>query len=422
MQNKKLIILFTLILFLPVIVLGQKQVNSPYSRFNIGMLEPAGSFKSLGMGGVSMGLRDNTSVFFANPASYSSLDTTSFIFDFGFDYSINRISAGDVNYQSDDMNFDHFIFGFPISKKIGFSAGVVPVSNGYYNISEAVQSSGNVEGYTSTHRGNGGLSNFFTGAGIRLNKYLSAGVNMSIMFGELTRSNNFIFEDFENNYHNISSEEMQVSGINFDYGLQFIMPVKKGRFFNAGISMTSGKHYNFNYEQYTYRYTSYGTVDTITYVSTNDNKLFIPGTLRGGVAFGVKDKLTVGIDYITTNWSKAIMPGASGSFADNSSVLFGIEFIPNKLSNLNTLERIEYRAGGHFGNSYVAINGEQLKESGVSAGFGIPLRRSLSKINIYFDYTKRYGGKSSSLHDENFFTMGASLNFYDIWFLQRKYE
>lgn len=422
MQNKKLIILFALIFFLPVIMLGQKQVNSPYSRFNIGMLEPAGSFKSLGLGGVSMGLRDNTSVFLSNPASYSSLDTTSFIFDFGFDYSINRISAGDLKYKSDDMNFDHFIFGFPISKKIGFAAGVIPVSNGYYNISEVIQSSGSIEGYTSTHRGNGGLSNFFTGAGIRLNKYLSAGVNMSIMFGELTRSNNFIFEDFENNYHNISSEEMQVSGINFDYGLQFILPLKNGRFFNAGISMTSGKHYNFNYEQYTYRYTSYGTVDTVTYVSTDDNKLFIPGTLRGGIAFGVTDKLTVGVDYLTTNWSKAIMPGSSDSFADNSSVLFGIEFIPDKFSNLSTLERIEYRAGGHFGNSYVAINGEQLKESGVSAGFGIPLRRSLSKINIFFDYTKRGGGKGSSLHDENFFTIGASLNFYDFWFLQRKYE
>jgi hypothetical protein len=58
---------------------GQKLVNSPYSRFNLGMLEPTASFRSAGMGGISAALRDNTSVSYANAASYSSLDTNSFI-------------------------------------------------------------------------------------------------------------------------------------------------------------------------------------------------------------------------------------------------------------------------------------------------------------------------------------------------------
>ena len=92
---------------------GQKQINSPYARFNIGNLEPAASFKSLGMGGIGVGMRSNSSIYFANPASYSSIDTNSFLFDIGLDYGIVKLSDGQINFTSDDMNFDHLLMGFP---------------------------------------------------------------------------------------------------------------------------------------------------------------------------------------------------------------------------------------------------------------------------------------------------------------------
>ena len=57
-------------------------------------LEPAASFRSLGMGGIGIGMRSNSSIYFANPASYSSLDTNSFFFDFGLDYGIVKLSDG----------------------------------------------------------------------------------------------------------------------------------------------------------------------------------------------------------------------------------------------------------------------------------------------------------------------------------------
>ncbi|NSW94252.1 MAG: hypothetical protein HPY62_06040, partial [Bacteroidales bacterium] len=105
---------------------AQKQVNSPYGRFNLGILEPAGSFRGLGMGGTGVALRDNNSVYLSNPASYSSIDTLSFIFDFGVDYSVNFISDNKTKYTSDDMNFDHLLFGFPVTKGIGVAAGIIP--------------------------------------------------------------------------------------------------------------------------------------------------------------------------------------------------------------------------------------------------------------------------------------------------------
>lgn len=427
MQNKTPIILFFFLFFVTASITAQKQVNSPYSRFNIGMLEPAGSFKSQGMGGVGIALRDNTSLFLFNPASYSSIDTTSFVFDFGFDYSINRISSGDQIYTSDDMNFDHIILGFPLAKGFGVSAGIVPLSNGYYRLIDRVTDDDPdydpaVGEYTSSHSGTGGLSTFFIGTGLKINRFLSAGINMSILFGDITRNNSITFADIENHYHNSSSEKLQAGGINFDYGLQLTLPLNERNFLNAGVSYTTGKRFNAGYEQYTYRYTSLGVSDTISYVSENSGNLYIPGTFRAGLAVGRTDKMTIALDYVTTGWSEAEIPGAEGTAANSSAVMFGLEYTPDKFSNLSSWRRIDYRFGAHSGKSYLLLNGEQVKETGVSIGLGIPLRRSLSKANIFADYTRRSGETQARLHSENYFTIGASINLYDWWFLQRRYE
>ena len=166
-MRNKLIILSTIFLFSFTITnFGQKLVNSPYSRFNIGSMEPAGSFKSQGMGGLSISLRDNGSIFFTNPASYSSLDTNSFVFDFGLDYSVNKLSDGTSHYSSDDMNFDHLIIGFPLANGWGLAFGLVPLSNGYYKVSDIVRATDPgydpaVGEYGSSHSGDGGFYQFF---------------------------------------------------------------------------------------------------------------------------------------------------------------------------------------------------------------------------------------------------------------------
>jgi hypothetical protein len=203
MQNRHLTLLITVSIFLFEPAIGQKLVNSPFSRFNIGTMEPAGSFRSIGMGGTGTAIRDNSSIYFSNPASYSSLDTNSFIFDFGLDYGINYISEGTGKYSSEDMNFDHLLMGFPIKKGWGFAAGVYSLSNGYYALSNTIDENSPdydpITGdYVEYHGGDGSLTNFFLGTGLNITKNISAGINMSILFGKLTRTNQLDFTDFYN--------------------------------------------------------------------------------------------------------------------------------------------------------------------------------------------------------------------------------
>lgn len=426
MRNRFISIFIFLTYFISSQLSAQKQVNSPYGRFNLGILEPAGSFRSLGMGGTGVALRDNNSIYFTNPASYSSIDTLSFIFDFGIDYSINFISDDKSRYTSDDMNFDHLLLGFPVTQGIGVSAGIIPVSNGYYKISRNI-----MEGdpdydpiagaYSISHAGNGGLTSCFIGTGVKIAKGLSAGANLSILFGQIERTTQYTFDDYLKVFHNNTSEKLQISGINFNYGLQYSASLKNSLFINAGVAYTPGKYYKSNYEKISNLFSGYTTEDTIVYIK-NDAKAFLPGTITAGISFGKRNKFVAEIDYSTTKWSEGIIQGTEGYLADRQAWNLGFEYIPDKFSNYSLARRFEYRIGCRLESNYLIIDGEQVREAGITAGLGLPMRRTLSKTNIFLDLTRRAGPPEKNMHTELYLTMGVSLNFYDFWFFKRKYE
>lgn len=423
MRNRLALLFVIFFTFISFSLPGQKLINTPFSRFNIGTLEPAGSFRSLSMGGTGTAMRDNNTIFFTNPASYSSFDTTSFLFDFGLDYSLTFLKSETDTAFSDDMNFDHLLMGFPIARGFGVALGVLPVSNGYFRITDNVVGDPLIGDYSEIHAGEGGFNKVFIGSGIKITRNFSAGVNLSILFGSLKRTNQFDFlTDYYTSYNTNKTEKLSLTGINFDYGLQYMAVIRKDYFFNAGVSYSSSMNCNSDYENISLRYNVYGNYDTLLYYRNDTTKATIPGTFRLGISFGKKDKFTAGIDYISTNWSNALIYGTEGYLADTRALLFGAEFIPEKLSNYSFIKRMEYRIGGHIEDNYLILNGEQMKEWGLSLGIGIPMRRTLSKTNLFLDFTRKSNSAGPELIRENFITMGLSLNLHDWWFMKRKYD
>lgn len=427
MQNKLLVILFISMVSFGYTANGQKLINSPYSRFNIGTLQPEGSFRSLAMGGTSIGMRRNNSINYSNPASYSSLDTNSFVFDFGVDYGRNLIPENGSSYTSSDLNFHHLVMGFPLSKGWGLAFGIVPVSSGYYSITGEVKTTSpdydpNIGEYAIDHNGDGGITKFFIGTGLKITRNFSVGANLTFLSGQLNRTNQFVFGDFTTVFHDKSTESLVLNGFNLDYGLQYSATLKNNYFLNIGASVSAGSNYNSKYNQLSTKFTAFSSVDTITYTSDNNTKTFLPSSWKVGISFGKKNKFTTGLDYIITKWSSSKIPGSDGYAADTKTFLFGMEYIPDRFSNYSFINRIEYRIGAHVGNNYLIINNEQIKEYGASAGLGLPIKKSYSAANLYIDYTRKSGSLSNGLHNENLITVGISLNFYDYWFQKKKYD
>lgn len=426
---------FKISLLLLIIGIGQisaqKQVNSPYARFGPGALEPTGLFKSLSMGGAATALRDPLTLNYMNPASYSSVDTNSFVFDFGLDYRIIVLSDDANQYISDDMNFHHITMGFPITKHSGIAFGLVPYSSGYYNISSQTLY-GDADynpliGETvNIHKGTGSFNKFFAGAAVTPVKNLSLGVNVEFLFGSIERSNNFLFNEGSNYYNNRTEETILLRGHNFVYGMQYTFDLGKAKSLVAGVAFSAGKDYRADYENLALRYSLYTgssySTDTLTYEGGTEITVKLPQQLSFGLAYMVTDKMTLIADYTTTKWSKSNFPGYNQYLEDRSSFKAGISFIPDKTSNRNFLERIEYRLGGHTAKSHLVINGEQLKEFGITFGAGMPMNRSKSMINIFMGYGIQKGSFENNLHKEACFDFGVSFNFYDNWFEKRKYK
>ncbi|NSW95511.1 MAG: hypothetical protein HPY62_12455, partial [Bacteroidales bacterium] len=298
--------------------------------------------------------------------------------------------------------------------------------NGYYKISRDIKE-GDPEydpiagAYSIYHAGNGGLTSCFVGTGINIFKGLSAGANLNILFGQIERETQYTFDDYLKVFHNNTSEKLQISGINFNYGLQYSASLKNSLFINAGVAYTPGKYYRSNYEKLTNLFSGYTTEDTILYIKDN-SKAFFPGTVTAGISFGKRNKYVAEVDYSTTKWSEGIIQGSAGYLADRQALNIGFEYIPDKFSNYSLARRFEYRIGCRFERNYLMINGEQVRETGITAGLGLPMRRTLSKTNIFLDLTRRAGSPEKNMHTELYLTMGISLNFYDFWFIKRKYD
>jgi hypothetical protein len=427
MYRTRKLFLLCLVSFQTAIMSGQVDVISPFARYGIGNLELQGTIRTLGMGGVSSGIRSNTTLNFLTPASYSAIDTASFIFDFALDIAGVKLEDNENTYYSSNMNFRHILLGFPIMKGWGFSTGLLPFTNAYYTMvqrSTVDGGSGDDEDIFEQHKGIGGYQKFYMGTAFSPVKYFSAGINMFIVFGEINRYNDFIFLA-DNNYFNTRKMENQLlNGISYELSGQFMLPLQGNRSLNFGITYAPGYNLKTKYDDIVLRYSNLQSsslaFDTLYYEQT-DTTSILPGTLRGGISFNKFEKFTFAADIEYSAWSQASLPGSYGTYTNALAIHAGAEYIPDKYSNYSFFNRIEYRIGGRYGESYSLYEGVQVKEYGITFGAGIPMRRSRSRASFFVDLSTK-GSVEETYFRETRIAVGASLSLYDFWFLKAKYE
>ena len=119
-------------------------------------------------------------------------------------------------------------------------------------------------------------------------------------------------------------------------------------------------------------------------------------------------------------WSDASYFGDKSGFNNRIKVALGGEFIPNNFTR-NYLNRVRYRAGLHYSNSYLKIKGFGYDEYGACLGAGFPLLDNRSFINASFEYVKVIPG-TKALINETYLRFTVSYTFNEYWFFKRKME
>ena len=102
--------------------------NSPYSRFGLGSLKDQSQGFNKAMSGVALGFRDGNRINMQNPASYSAIDSLSFIFDVGLTLQNVNFKSGGNSINAHNTTLDYINAGFRLCPGLGFSFGLIPTA------------------------------------------------------------------------------------------------------------------------------------------------------------------------------------------------------------------------------------------------------------------------------------------------------
>ena len=347
-----------------------------------------------------------------NPASYSSIDSMTFLFDFGASAQLSWFNDG-VNEQNDiNGNVEYMAMQFPIHKQIAMSVGLLPYSHVGYSFGEAKTTNG--QQYTELFTGVGGLNHLYAGLSIDVwKKRLSIGTNINYLFGSNTHEATTRYVAL-NSTPVTSNTKLKISDVNFDFGLQYTHPLSKTDNVIFGLTFAPKKRLN---------NTSYETIntgtevvaDTITGLSYDK-----PSEYGIGVSYVKANKFIVAADFSFQEWNKASFAGKNNEFKNRSEFSAGFEYIPNLYSR-PYLNRMRYRLGASYTNSYLQVNGNGYKEYSATVGVGLPISDMRSFINLSLEYVN-INADYKTMIDESYLRFTLSYTFNEFWFFKRKVE
>ena len=411
-MNRKIAIL--LVLILSVVMIAQNSTNSPYTRYGYGQLEDDCFSRSQALGGTSIGLRTKNSINSANPASYSSIDSTSFIFEMGVSGLLSNFRSGNSQNTTFTGNLDYIALQSPITKWMGLSAGLIPFSYvGYnYNYTDSLlipfEDEYNV--YDKTYYGTGGISQVYLGLSFDIADHLALGVNGYYMFGNINHFKAVSYSTSELSTTNtIMQSNLFIRSFNTRFGLQYHETIGDKHKFTIGAIYEFCSGMNGTFEQ-----TTTGT-DTI---KINSSELFeMPSLYGGGFTYTYDDRLTFGADFTLQEYSKALYYGKRDTLANRMKIALGAEYIHNPRGR-DYIDRMAWRLGANYRNSYATVNGIQASEFSITCGVGLPLRTSKTVINVNFEYGN-IGGMAATLK-ENYIKFGLNFALNETWFIKAK--
>ncbi len=433
MSNNKVVILLFLLLMTSANAFSQSTTNSPYSRYGIGVIRPQTFTYNFGMGGVGIGLRSGRNIGFLNPASYSAVTVTTF--DLG--YTNNALwleDGGETQYQNNPY-IDHISFAFPMIKNTwGMSFGVLPYSNVGYKYDEVISDSiaGDISFYSE---GEGAINKAYLGNAIAVKidstSLVSFGANTYFLFGSIAHDEKIIYGDVPNGFNIWNVEEMSMSDFGADFGLQYqkTFTNAEDEKYTLNVGAIYGLAANLDAKRTEIIRTFTGSVefgtikDTSLFIDEVDDVVELPSEIGFGVSLEKQNKWLLAVDYKSTNWGSIASNEALYSYKSNFSLAGGVQIIP-KYDGNNYLQRLAYRVGARFSNSYLEVNNVDWSEYGITFGIGLPVRKSESsypRLNFGFEYGNR-GTTDSGLIKEKFFNFNVGVTINAVWFRKRKYD
>ena len=359
-----------------------------------------------GMGGVGFGMRNNKAINPSQPASYTSMDSLTFMFDVAASVSWSHYRDAGGKKNKANGNLEYVTMQFPLYKRwIAMSVGLLPYSSVGYEIT--LEDSIPGYHYKMDYEGDGNISQVYGGLSFNICNWFALGANVYYMWGDLNRMRMVSFTE-SGLQTTVQDEMLSVSNVRFRAGAQFFHTFDKHAF-NVGAIFEN-------------KMKLHSELIVIETQSDDSIPIFVDGwqlpmVWGVGASYTWDNRLTVAFDYEHQYMASALYNGAPGSVSglkDRSRFAGGVEYRHNPMGR-KYAERMIWRAGISVQDEYLATIGA--KRISASVGIGFPLWTIGTVINTTFEYTHR--GSRAGLEDNSLrFTIGASIA--ESWFFKRK--
>ncbi|MCF6333718.1 MAG: hypothetical protein L3J11_10585 [Draconibacterium sp.] len=424
-RNYKVSLLVGLIMF-PTLLFAQfnNNTSSPYSRFGMGDLQPYGFGRSVAMGGASLASRYNQQINVSNPASYTAIDSLAFMFEFGMDGRFSSFKNDLGNSSLNNVNFQYFAMKFQINNWMATSLGLLPFSDIGYSIdvNDNIENVGNV---LTKYYGTGTISNAYLGLAVEPIKNVSIGANLNYLFGKMNKNTEVYFLDASDFYSVQQYGNFRLRDFGLDFGVQVTVPLKDNKHLIFAAVLENKPEYTTFFSDITQKNLSSNSAtdrDTLHFAAEKKSTITMPLTYGGGISFVKDNSLEINVDYFHQSWSKALFDGTNSSFlTDLNKFAVGAEWIPNKFSIRSYLQKIAYRAGIRYEETYLKFGNTQINDFGISFGVGLPVYRSNSTINVAAEFGRK-GTTQNGLVLENYVRLNLSVSLFDLWFIKRRFD
>lgn len=414
-----------LISLLSVTTLGvMAQGNfSPYSQMGIGDLEDSYYNRTTGMANTGIAYRSNRFLINNNPASFSALTDQFFTVETGIRGSLINYYGNAVdpaNNQSGDITFRKLVMGMKLSKHWGSSIGLVPFStqNYEFNVPYYIQGS-TTEIANHYYQGHGSVNKAYWANSYEFFHHVSVGVEAAYLFGELNQ------KDILQNPGSLTTltsttNDVTLNNIYMGYGLQVYG--KLGKHWDYSLGAT------FNQKADLLASNNRTVLDNDSAVLQNlvvqNNYLTLPNAIGGGFSLTHNHKLTIVGDYRYQGWSSLnnTYYGKNYSIGNVNRGSLGFEVSKLKTFYNSRVELSYFQSGLYYGETYLQINGQQIKDYGITAGFGINSLKTPLSYSITFQYGIK-GTQTNDLIQERYGNMTIMINYGALWYTKgRKYD
>jgi hypothetical protein len=413
--------------------------SSPYSRYGLGIIDPALLPQNIGMGGIATAINrisNYNNINPLNPASYGTINYTTI--DAGISSNVSSFSqTGEPNATNSTFRLSHITFAIPVSRRSALSFGLLPYSEmGYNNIQTnknfGTGSSVDTNAVNYLYNGNGGLSKAYLGYGFRIGKHLLVGANVSYIFGNLQQFSSTEIPSLYGVLDSRTEDDNSVRGFNYDYGVQYSFDFGDGATKHIVLGYSGSANSKLNatdthiVSQYNYSSSGVENVaaDTIQYLQGLQGKIQLPQINHFGISFQNDLHFLIGADYTIGHWSALSIQGANAGLQDSKTFNFGGQFTPDANSLHNYFARTDYRLGFIYDETYLNLNNINIKTTAVTFGFGLPLAPNYSsfyKINFSVEVGQT-GTLQNGLVKDNFVSLHLAFTLNDKWFQKFKFE